>query len=216
MKVLRVGPPSGRWRHCRVALESGPALRVRAEDVAALGLHAASELDGGRLAALRERAEHVRATEMALRLLAVRLRSRREVEERLQRRGAAPEVRRAVIDRLSAEGFLDDARFARAWIRGRLALRPSGGVRLRSELLRKGVAGEVVDQALRESVPETEERALALEVARSRFRRYRRQSAEVAYRRLAGVLHRRGFSAGAIAGALRELFGRKVMVSSDG
>lgn len=213
MKVLRVGPPSGRWRHCRVVLESGSVLRVRAEDVASLGLETGVEVDDARLAVLRELAEHVRATETALRLLAVRLRSRREIEERLQRRGAAPEVRRAVIERLSAEGFLDDGRFARAWIQGRLTLRPSGGLRLRSELLRKGVAGEVVDQALRESVSEADERALALEVARSRFRRYRRQPPEVAYRRLAGVLHRRGFSGGAIVEALRELFGRKVMVS---
>lgn len=213
MRVLRIGPPSGRWRHQRVVLDGGQVLRVRAEDVAALGLEAEGELDAEQLGGLRERAERVRATESALRLLAVRLRSRREIEDRLRRRGAAPEVIRSVLDRLTAEGFLDDERFARLWIEGRLALRPSGGLRLRSELLRKGVAGEVIDQALRTAVSEADERRLALEVARTRLRRYRSEPAEVAYRRLAGVLHRRGFSSGAIVQALHELFGRRITVA---
>jgi len=213
VKVLRVGPPSGRWRHQRVVLDDGHALRVRPEDVATLGLASGVELDEEALEALRGRAEIVLATESALRLLSVRLRSRRELDERLRRRGTAPAVIRTVLDRLSAEGFLDDGRFARTWIRGRLALRPSGGVRLRSELLRKGVAAGVIDQALREAFSEADEHQLALEVARSRLRRYRAQPAEVAYRRLAGVLHRRGFSAGAIAGALHAVFGHAVSVT---
>lgn len=211
MKVLRVGPPSGRWHHRRVVLDGGPTLRLRPEDVEALGLEAGADLSEDTLRQLRSRAEAALATEMALRLLAVRLRSRRELEERLRRRRIAPEVVGGVIDRLTSEGLIDDARFARAWINSRLALRPSGGLRLRGELLRKGVAPEVIEQALREAFSETDEHQLALHVARSRARRYRAQPAEVAYRRLAGVLHRRGFSPGAIAAALRAVLGRAVV-----
>lgn len=207
MKVLRVGAPAGRHRHQRVVLEGGLTLRVRPDDVVALGITPGADLDAAALDTLRGSTELIVATEAALRLLGVRLRSRRELDDRLRRRGISEETRRRVLDRLTAEGFLDDLRFARSWIAGRVAVRPSGAVRLRAELLRKGVAGEVVEQALREAYATADERHLALEVARARLRRYRREAPEVAYRRLAGVLRRRGFSSGAIARTLREIFG---------
>lgn len=195
-----------------MVLDGRVTLRVSPEDVLALGLEEGADLDEGTLSALRARAEVVRATEMALRLLAVRLRSRRELEERLSRRDIAPATVRAVVERLAAEGFIDDMRFARAWVRGRLALQPSGAVRLRRELLRKGITSELIEPALREAFSESDERQLALNVARARMRRYRSDPPEAAYRRLAGVLHRRGFSADAIATALREVLGRAVPV----
>lgn len=211
MRVLRVGPPSGRWRRRRVVLDGGVVLRVRAEDAEALGLEAGAELTAEAVRQLRARAEAAGALEIALRLLTVRLRSRREVEDRLRRRRVAPEVIRDVVERLAAEGFLDDARFARAWIAGRLALRPSGALRLRGELLRKGVAPEVIETALREAFSETDEYQLALRLARARIRRYRAQPAEVVHRRLAGVLSRRGFSPEATAAALRAVLGRTLV-----
>lgn len=215
MKVLRVGPPAGRSRHQRVVLDGGLILRVRPDDVAALGLRPGIDLDAAALDALRGSAEVVLATEMTLRLLAVRLRSRRELNDRLRRHGITAEVRRRVLDRLTEDGFLDDLRFARAWIQGRLTTRPSGRVRLRAELLRKGVAAEVIEQALREAFAMADEQELAVAVARARLRRYRGESPEVASRRLAGVLHRRGFSAGAIARALRDVLGRTVVVTES-
>lgn len=212
MKVLRVGPPSGRARHQRVLLDGGLALRVRADDVTALGLEPGAELDDDALIVLRRRADAAAAMESALRLLAVRLRSRREVEDRLRRRGHSAGVIEAVLTRLIADGLLDDLRFSRSWVEGRMALRPSGALRLRRELRAKGVAPEMIEQVLRAALSESDERARAVEVATVRARRYGAAPPEVAYRRLAGVLQRRGFSAGAIAAALREVLGRSVPV----
>jgi len=209
VKVRRITPPSGRRGHQRVVLEEGLALRVGPEDVAALGLEPGAEIDAVALEGLRRRAEVLLASEIALRLLAVRPRSRWELEERLRRRGIDQAAVDAVLHRLAGAGYVDDLRFARAWTQSRLALRPCGAVRLRRELLRKGVAPGVVDQALRETFAETGERELALEVARARARRYRSAEPEVAYRRLAGVLQRRGFSPGVVAEAVRAVLGRE-------
>lgn len=208
VKVLHLGQPSGRRRHQRVVLDGGSTLRVMQEDVAALRIEEGTDLDEAALTALRARAEVARATETALRLLAVRLRSHRELEQRLSRRDIAPATVRAVVERLGTEGFIDDMRFARAWVRGRLALRPSGAVRLRRELLRKGIAPEFIERALREAFADADERQLALDVARARMRRYRSDPPDAAYRRVAGVLQRRGFSTDAIMTALKEVFGQ--------
>lgn len=210
MKVLRVGPPSERTRHQRVTLDGGTTLRVRAEDVTALGIVPGAELDEEAWGTLRRRAQSAAALESALRLLAVRLRSRRETADRLRRKGYPADVVATAVSRLEDEGFLDDMRFSRAWVAGRLAVRPSGAVRLRRELRQKGVPRDIIEQVLRADLSESDERARAVALARARSRRYRGESRDVAYRRLAGVLQRRGFSSGAIAAALREVLGRSV------
>ncbi len=213
MRVLRIGPPTGKLGHQRVMLEGGLTVRLRAGDVAALGLTADRDLDDAALAHLRTAAEVALATEIALRLLAVRLRSRREIETRLHRRGIQPQTIQSVVSGLESEALLDDRRFSRAWVQGRLALRPSGAARLRRELMQKGVAADVIEQVLREAFSTTDEHRVAVEFARSRVRRYRSYPPEVMFRRLAGVLHRRGFSAGAVARALREVLGRSSPVA---
>lgn len=212
MKVLRVGPPSGRTRQQRVTLDGGTTLRLRAEDVTALGVVPGAELDDEAWDALRGRAQSTAALETALRLLAVRLRSRREISDRLRRKGYPADVVATVITRLEGEGFLDDMRFSRAWVTGRLAVRPSGAVRLRRELQQKGVPPDIIEQVLQTALSDSDERASAVALAQARARRYRSEPRDVAVRRLTGVLQRRGFSAGAIAAALREVFGRSVPV----
>jgi len=210
VKVLRVGPPSGRARHQRVTLDGGTTLQVRGEDVAALGIVAGADLDDEAWDTLRRRAHSAAALESALRLLAVRFRSRREMAGRLRRKGYPADVVAAVLTRLESEGFLDDMRFSQAWVTGRLAVRPSGVARLRRELQQKGVPAQVIEQVLRMCVSESDERARALALAQARAGRYRSEPRDIAFRRLAGVLHRRGFSAGATAAALRQVLGHSV------
>lgn len=53
-----------------------------------------------------------RATDACLRLLAVRARSRHELEAALERKGFAGPVREAALGQVAAWGYLDDARFA--------------------------------------------------------------------------------------------------------
>lgn len=212
MRVERVGSPSGRTPHQRITLDDGTALRVRVEDVAALGITPGANLDEAAWAALRERAQAAAALASAARLLLIRLRSRREIVNRLTRKGYPAGIVSATIIRLESDGLLDDVRFAKAWIAGRLAVRPSGAVRLRRELQQKGVPRDIIEETLRAGLSEADERAQAVALAQARLRRYRREPRDVAVRRLAGVLQRRGFSSNAIASALRELFGRSLSV----
>lgn len=212
MRVERVGPPSGRTPHQRITLDDGTALRVRVEDVAALGITPGAELDEAAWAALRERAQAAAALTSAARLLLIRLRSRREIADRLARKGYSAAIVSATITRLESDGLLDDVRFAKAWIAGRLAVRPSGAVRLRRELQQKGIPRDIIEETLRAGLSDVDERAQAVALAQARLRRYRRGPRDAAVRRLAGVLQRRGFSSNAIASALREVFGRSLPV----
>ena len=158
---------------------------------------------------MRRRAERALAVEIANRLLAVRLRSRRELEDRLHRRGISADILASVIADLERHGFIDDRRFAEAWVRTRRALLPSGRIRLQYELARKGVARDAVTQVLGGGGDEAE---LALAVAQGRMRRYRGLQPEVVYRRLGGLLQRRGFSSGVVSRVLRQVLGANAKV----
>ncbi len=145
----------------------------------------------------------INARDYALRLLAIRPRSVRELTDRLKRKGFESQAVNTVIADLSELGLLDDAKFARDWAESRMTFRPMGPDRLRAELLAKGVERETIDTIL--SIYSDEKRAkdAALSLAHKKMKTLRGLEPQIARRRLAGFLGRRGFAPPIIADVLR-------------
>ena len=138
----------------------------------------------------QERTPRGTAKDRALRLLAARWRSRAELEQRLRQAGFEQgEVVEALED-LGRAGLIDDERFAQAVVADRAVRRLSGDRHIRAVLRQKGVADEVTEVAMLAAGDESD-RALAL--ARRRAGRLAGIDPAAAYRRLYGVLLRRGF-----------------------
>ncbi len=138
--------------------------------------------------------------DQAVKLLARRTHFRREIEEKLLRRGYPADEVAETLERLAARRYLDDAEAARQFVAGRLAR--SGGygrARLAAELAARGVEGEVARQVLDDLLPEDD-----LPAARAEARRWAGAAGRKAPEALARRLERRGFSARAIAAVLRE------------
>jgi regulatory protein len=91
--------------------------------------------------------EPVDATELALRSLRHRNRSRADIEQRLDRAGVAPDEREAALDRLTEAGLLSDERFADQRART-LAERGASDALIRSDLRRQGVDHAAVEHAI--------------------------------------------------------------------
>jgi regulatory protein len=83
----------------------------------------------------------------AIRLLAIREHSCRELALKLRKRGFADFVISATTNELQQSGLLDDARFAEAYVRIRLQ-RLFGPIRIRAELRNKGVSDADLAPAL--------------------------------------------------------------------
>ena len=142
------------------------------------------------------------AREIALRRLESRDRTRAELASTLRDRETPDTVAAAVLDRLTEVGLVDDTRFARTWVETRQRTRGLAGRALGAELRQRGVADEIVAEAVEVVDPETEERT-ALALARDRVARTRGLAPEVVTRRVAGQLARRGYSAGVAFRAVR-------------
>jgi regulatory protein len=85
------------------------------------------------------------ALEIAVRYLGTRPRTRWEVQRRLQRAGVEPAVVDAVVERLVALGYLDDAAFARWWGEQRDRHAPRGRRLVATELRAHGVPRDVIE-----------------------------------------------------------------------
>ena len=82
-----------------------------------------------------------------LSLLVLREHSRKELKRKLLRYSNSEETIEHSLDRLQQDGSLSDARFAEAFVHYRYG-KGQGPERIRSELLGRGVEGDLVEQPL--------------------------------------------------------------------
>ena len=136
----------------------------------------------------------------ALAMLAARPRAARDLERMLVRKGEPVEHVASAIARLVALGALDDAQFARQFIRGKIAGAGLSRRRLQSELWRRGVTRDVIDAALAEVLVEddVDEDAQIAQVAAKKLRTLHSLDATTKRRRLYAFLARRGYDGSAI------------------
>ena len=140
--------------------------------------------------------------ERALRLLAVRPRSRRELEVRLLRAGFEPGAVDQELIRLEAVGLVDDEAFARQLAEHYVISRRSGPRAVVGALAAKGVSRQVIEEAVAGVGGDEDERAL--ELARERAPRLAALPPNKAFSRLSSLLMRRGYDPATARDAARQ------------
>jgi regulatory protein len=173
-----------------VELEGEPWRTLPAEVVLAAGLDLGVELDRPRARRLGQRLREHEAVQRAARSIARRDLSERELSEWLAHRNVPLAARKEAVVRLVRAGAVDDGRLAR----GRAELlvrRGSGDLLVRHDLERRGIASELIEQAVDELEPE-QVRALRIVADRGRGPRTAR------------YLARKGFSDDSIESACEE------------
>ncbi|PRY24596.1 regulatory protein [Pseudosporangium ferrugineum] len=142
------------------------------------------------------------AREICLRQLAVRPRTRAELAKVLVRKEISEEVIAEVLDRYDEVGIIDDAAFARAWVSSRHQGRGLARRALANELRQRGVDAEVAGEAL-ETLDEDEEAATARALVDRKLRTATGTPDQV-FRRLVGMLARKGYPAGVAIRAVKD------------
>jgi regulatory protein len=142
------------------------------------------------------------AREICLRQLAVRPRTRVELAKALTKKEISAEVIAEVLDRYDEVGIIDDAAFARAWVASRHHGRGLARRALANELRQHGVDADTAGAALDDIDPETEaETARALV---DRKLRVATGTPEAVFRRLVGMLARKGYPPGTAIRAVKD------------
>ena len=156
MRIAKLLPSAriqGRWL-CH--LEDGTILRVTENEVACFGLYSGMELTEELREQLEEAVRRGEVRERALRLLAGRPMSRKELVDKLtarprdrEKEPIPTELAEEAAGRLEELGYLNDAEYARTVVR-HYAAKGYGERKLRDELWKRGVPRELWDQALEE------------------------------------------------------------------
>jgi len=144
------------------------------------------------------------ARTICLRLLTTQPRTRAQLAAALQRRGVAPDVAAAVLDRLGDVGLVDDTAFAAAWVESRHAGRGLARHALSAELRQRGVDPATVATAVA-TVDGDQELDTARALVRRRLPSMIELPEEVRTRRLLGQLGRRGYPGPTAARAVRDV-----------
>lgn len=192
--VTGLAPDPRRAGYCVVDVDRERFASLPAEAVAQLGLAPGQELSQTALERLQAAADEEAAGRAALRALARRPHARGDLRRRLILKEHPPEAVDRALERLAAQGLLDDRQYAEHYAATR-ASRGRGPARLVTDLLRQGVDRRSAEAAV--------EAALAAEgidpagAARAVAERWAAQlgalPAAVKRRRLRAYLARRGY-----------------------
>lgn len=131
------------------------------------------------------------ALDCAVKFLAARPRTEREVRRRLTEAGYPDEAADRVVERLKRERYLNDAQFADLWVEAR-GQRAVGSRRIAQELSRKGVDKETAQTAL-SNLDEDEQARIAAEHAKKLLARTRGKDEADVRRKVYAALIRRGY-----------------------
>jgi regulatory protein len=189
MIVTAVERPTRR-RRVNVFVDGQFALALSLDLAAERDVRAGRAVTQEDITALADEESRRNALQAALRLVASRPRSERELRDRLRRRGFAETAVDAAAGRLRELGYLDDAAFARFWTETRQAFRPSSQRLVASELRRKGIASETAQEATAEISDED----AAYDAASRRLRAFHGLEYQRFRERLGAFLTRRGFT----------------------
>lgn len=143
----------------------------------------------------------------AIHFLSFRPRSSKEVRENLQKtiakRKLPIDVEKEhqayipkIIDKLTEQKFLNDYTFAAWWIEQRSRNKPKSQMLLKMELKQKGIGEDIIASVLSDEEIQTiaDDFVLAKKIVEKKIHRYNDLSRQDVYKKLGGLLARRGFS----------------------
>jgi regulatory protein len=157
---------------------------------AAETLHVGQALSDEDVAHLDGIDQYTRGRDKVMRMLALRSRSKREIDDALHAMNLRDTIRTGIVRELEETGLVDDARFAREFVAVKKDVRRVGPHRLRHDLGRLGLPRAAVDEALVGFGAEEQEamaRALAVKQLGTAL------PGEKSVRRIVGMLRRKGY-----------------------
>ncbi len=152
------------------------------------GIKIGQEFDEAGLEQLKQTATEDKAMMRAYDLLARRPRSVHEMRDYLKRKDYEPELIEKILNALSEREYLDDEKFAKAWVESRRLLKHTSKRRLQSELQQKRIPADIIARVL--EADETDEQEVLKDVVAKKRSQSRYQDDQ----KLIAYLLRQGFN----------------------
>ncbi|HDP67871.1 MAG TPA: hypothetical protein ENN20_05140 [Candidatus Marinimicrobia bacterium] len=152
---------------------------------------------------IKSHEEFERAKELALKYLALRMRSDFELKSYLKRKGFPAVVVRRVLFYCHELRYLDDRKYAEMLVRDMCHINRYGRYKMVAQLRKRGISPEIIRQVLSELIDESEQKRIALKLATKKLASL--QNDEKSREKLYRYLKQRGFSYSVISDAVNRL-----------
>ena len=212
MRITKIERQKKRSSRESIFIDGSFAFGVSDDILLKFALHVGAMLDEGMIEKIIAANDEETAKQKALRFLAIRPRSKKEIRDYLLRKEFSAEIAERIIGRLVTLNMLDDTAFARMVCRDALAKKPAGAKMLKQGMMKKGVPPPVVETVLAEfSTPESEFQ-MAVKAAEWQSRRIRRSSKAIDddhfKKKILDYLVRRGFAFDTALSATRHILSK--------
>ena len=198
MLVTRIVKIRRQRNRYEISVDGETSFQVSETLLVKSGLHNGMSIEESTISDIVLADARERAHQVAVNFISYRPRSSREVNEKLTRKGFAPEIAAAVVDRLRELMLLNDLEFARMFVRDKLKGKPMGRALLRRKLLEKGLSFQAAERVIKEYVTDENEQEAATAVATRKLKashsRFSKLETKVRQKRIADYLLNRGFS----------------------
>lgn len=145
---------------------------------------------------------YIKAQNTALKFLGYKMRTEKEVLDKLIKEQYSEEIIARVMEFLIKYDYINDREYCRRYIKETLKLRPKGIYMIKSELKAKGIDEDMADEALEEA--QIDELGVAEMLLEKKYEGFAEMD-QKELTRVYGYLQRRGFSFGIIKEAVAEL-----------
>jgi regulatory protein len=184
---------------------------ISEEDYLTLNLYEKTEISEETIEYIKDTLNFREARSKAVRYLSLKLRTEKEVREKLLNQGYDPDCTTKVIDDLKAIGYINNKLYAQKYLFDRSKLRPASKRMMKLELLSRGIEEETADEVLADW--KVEDSSVAESLLKRKFGKYDMSDKKILRKAYMFLVHR-GFSRDTIKEALKA-FGSDLSTSLD-
>ncbi len=200
MIITEIANCKGNKNRVNIYVDGAFAFALYAETAAWAGLREGADIAGLDMKGIAQEDEKKYALEVAMQFLAYRMRTQKEVRDKLRQKGVGEGAAEETVQRLLESGYINDLEFAAAYaeeLKGRLGKRG-----IRQKLFEKGIRNAEADEALAQMGGFAE---TVRSQAEKLMEKYKNDDAYKARGKVFRTLLNRGFEADEIKSALAEL-----------
>ena len=144
------------------------------------------------------------ALQKLMHFCAYRDRSQKEVEDKLNEMHMIDAAKEKIIIELMQEGFLNEERFARSFVRGKFRIKKWGRIKITQELKKRGISSPIIKMGLTE-IKESDYRSTLFELAEKKLEKINEPNEYKRKGKLADHLMRKGYESSLIFDSIQEI-----------
>lgn len=202
MKITSVERNRKNRDRLSVYIDGRFAFTISENNFLSLNLYEDLELSEETISYIKDTLNFLEAKAKAIRFLSIKLRTEKEVRDKLHETGYDYECAEKVVNELKAIGYINNKLYAQKYIYDRNKLKPLSRKMMKRELLLKGISEDIADEVLQDW--KVDDFTVAKNLLKRKFGKYDMNDDKIR-RKAQSFLIYRGFSTDTIKEVFRDM-----------